>query len=129
MAAIRHWRLATLLSEEWQTQLAKLQGDPYWRSLPRMYVEAQEALVAAGGVLIAEEELAAIRCPALIMHGARDRVVPADYSRAISEHIPGSRLRFFDAGHAAHLRCEEEYTAAVIDFFAEQASGEEKEAT
>ena len=88
-----------------------------------MYVAGQEALVAAGGVLITDEELASIRCPALIMHGVRDRVVPADYARMIAEHIPDSRLLLFDAGHAAHLRCEEEYTAAVMNFFMECTSG------
>src|SRR6266481_4291889 len=92
VAAIRHWLLEAPLSEDWQTQLAELHGEPYWRSLPAMYVAAQEALVAAGGVLITEQELAAIRCPALIMHGRRDRVVAADYARIIHEHIAGSRL-------------------------------------
>ena len=118
VTAIRHWLLEVPLSEEWQAQLAQLHGEPYWRSLPGMYVAAQEALVAAGGVLVTQEELASIRCPALIMHGARDRVVPADYSRLIHKHIPASQLLLFDAGHAAHLRCEEEYTTAVMDFFA-----------
>ena len=117
VAAIRHWFLEKPLSEAWQAELAELHGEPYWRSLPHMYVEAQEALVAAGGVLISEGELAAIRCPALIMHGKRDRVVPADYSRIIHEHIPGSQLLLFDAGHAAHLRCEKEFTEAVMSFF------------
>jgi valacyclovir hydrolase len=117
VADIRHWLLEVPLSEEWQAQLAKLHGEPYWRSLPGMYVAAQEALVAAGGVLITKEELASIRCPTLVMHGARDRVVPAAYSHLIHKYIPGSRLLLFNAGHAAHLRCEEEYTAAVMDFF------------
>ena len=120
VAAIRHWLLEVPLSEEWQAQLAELHGEPYWRTLPGMYVAAQEGLVAAGGVLITDEELAAVRCSALIMHGVRDRVVPADYSRYIHEHIAGSRLLLFDAGHAAHIRCEEEYTKAVLEFFSEQ---------
>jgi pimeloyl-ACP methyl ester carboxylesterase len=118
VVSIRHWLLEVPLSEEWQAQLAQLHGEPYWRALPGMYVAAQEALVAAGGVLITQEELASIRCPALIMHGARDRVVPAHYSRQIHERVPGSHLLLLDAGHAAHLRCEEEYTTAVMDFFA-----------
>src|SRR6266705_5054888 len=118
VAAIRHWLLEVPLSEEWQTQLAQLHGELYWRALPGMYVAAQEALVAAGGVLITREEMASIRCPALIIHGARDRVVPADYSRQIHKRVPGSHLLLLDAGHAAHLGCEEEYTTAVMDFFA-----------
>jgi len=76
-AAIRHWLLEEPLPEDWQAQLAELHGEPYWRKLPTMYVEGQEALVAAGGVIITGEELASIRCPALIMHGKRDRVVPS----------------------------------------------------
>ena len=116
-AVIRHWLLEEPLSEDWQAQLAALHGEPYWRKLPTMYVEGQEALVAAGGVIITDEELASIRCPALIMHGKRDRVVPADYARVIAEPIPGSKLLLFDAAHAAHIRCEQEYTAAVMDFF------------
>src|SRR6266566_2411712 len=114
----RYRVLAPHLHGYGQTQLAQLHGEPYWRALPGMYVAAQEALVAAGGVLITREEMASIRCPALIIHGARDRVVPADYSRQIHKRVPGSHLLLLDAGHAAHLRCEEEYTTAVMDFFA-----------
>ena len=120
VAGIRHWLIETPLPEDWQKELAKLHGEPYWRSLPRMYVEGQEALVAAGCVIITDEELASIRCPALIMHGKRDRIVPADYARIISERIPKSHMLLFDAGHAAHLRCEEEYTSAIMDFFLNQ---------
>jgi valacyclovir hydrolase len=120
VAAIRHWLVETPLSEDWQKELAKLHGEPYWRSLPGMYVEGQEKLVAGGGVIITGEELASIRCPALIMHGKRDRVVPANYAHMISERIPNAQLLLFDAGHAAHLRCEKEYTSAIMDFFLNQ---------
>ena len=117
VAAIRHWLLEKPLSEDWQAQLARLHGEPYWRSLPAMYVKGQQALVDAGGVIVTKEELESIRCPALIMHGKRDRIVPADYACVIAERIPRSELLLFDAGHAAHIRCEQEYTAAVMDFF------------
>jgi len=120
VAAIRSWLLEVPLAEDWQKELAQLHGEPYWRSLPIMYVEGQEALVAAGGVIITDEELASIGCPTLIMHGKRDRIVPADYARILSERIPGSQMLLFDAGHAAHLRCAKEYTSAVMNFFLEQ---------
>ena len=115
-AAIRRWLLESPLSEEWQRQLAELHGDPYWRSLPSLYVQAQDALVAAGGVLITDDELAAISCPALIMHGTRDRIVPVAYAHTLHEKISGSRLHLFDAGHPAHLRYPAAYTALVLDF-------------
>lgn len=114
--AIRHWLLEKPLPEDWQAELAELHGDPYWRSLPSMYVEGQDALVEAGGVIISEEELARIRCPTLIMHGKRDRIVPAGYASILHNQIAGSEMVLFDAGHAAHLRCEQEYTATVTEF-------------
>jgi len=120
VADIRHWLLEIPMAEDWQKELAKLHGEPYWRSLPRMYVEGQEALVDAGGVIITDEELASIRCPSLIMHGKRDRIVPADYACIISERIPNSQMLLFDAGHAAHRRFEKEYTSAVMNFFLKQ---------
>ena len=122
VAGIRHWLIDTPLPEDWQKELAKFHGEPYWRSLPQMYVEGQEKLVAAGGSIITDEELASIRCPALIMHGKRDRIVPADYAHMISECIPHSQMLLFDAGHAAHLRCEQEYTSAIMNFFLKQQS-------
>lgn len=116
LAGIRQWLLEKPLAEDWQKELAHLHGEPYWRSLPRMYVEGQEAFVRAGGVIITDEELAAIHCPTLIMHGRRDRIVPVEYARILHAKIPGSELLLFDAGHAAHLRCEQEYTEAVMRF-------------
>ena len=122
-AAIRHWLLEKPLPEDWQAELATLHGDPYWRSLPSMYVEGQDALVAAGGVIISDEELANITCPTLIMHGKHDRIVPADYASILHSKIAGSEIVLFDAGHAAHLRCEQEYTATVTDFLRRHEPG------
>jgi len=122
VSAIRHWLLEKPLPEEWQEELARLHGEPYWRSLPRMYVEGQEALVQAGGIIITDEELAAIRCPTLIMHGKRDRIVPAHYAHNLHERIPDSELLLFDAGHAAHLRCEQEYTTAAMGFLSRHST-------
>ena len=125
VAAIRHWLIETPLPEDWQKELAKLHGDPYWRSLPSMYVEGQEKLVNAGGVIITDEELASIRCPALIMHGKRDRIVPVDYASIISKRIPNAQILLFDAGHAAHLRYEKEYTSSIVKFFLDQQGRKE----
>ena len=115
--AIRSWLLEKPLSPTWQEQLTLLHGDPYWRSLLPLYVDVQEQLVAEGGVLISNEELASIRCPTLIMHGIRDRIVAVEYASMLSQYIPDSQLRLFDAGHALHLRCADEYITTVMNFF------------
>ena len=117
VAAIRHWLLETPFSPELQEQLATMHGFPYWQTLPAMYVGGQEALVANGGTIITDAELAAIRCPTLIMHGKYDKIVPVAYAQVLAQKISGSQLLLFDAGHAAHVRCEPAYTAAVLSFF------------
>ena len=121
VAAIRKWLLESPLSPEWESQLAELHGEPYWRSLPTMYVAAQEMLLADGGVLISDAELAAITCPTLLMHGTRDRIVPVAYAHTLHEKIPPSRLHLFEAGHPAHLRYPAEYTALVMEFLRENS--------
>lgn len=115
--AIRAWLLEKPLPTQWQEQLAALHGDPYWRSLLPLYIRVQEELVANGGILISEKELAAISCPTLIMHGTHDRIVAVEYASLLAQHISNAQLRLFDAGHALHLRCVDEYTSTVIDFF------------
>ena len=117
VAAIRHWLLETPFSPELQEQLAAMHGSPYWHTLPALYVAGQEALVAAGGTIITDEELAAIHCPTLIMHGKYDKIVSVEYAHVLAQKIPDSQLLLFDAGHAAHIRCESIYTAAVLAFF------------
>ena len=116
--ALRQWLLEQPLSETWQQELTHLHGDPYWHSLLPMFVKGQEDLVQAGGILVTEKELAAIRCPVLLMHGKRDRVVRVEYANILHERIPHSHLLLFDAGHAAHLRYEQEFTETVMRFFA-----------
>ena len=115
--AIRSWLLEKPLSEEWRQELAHLHGNPYWQSLLPLYVQGQQKLVEAGGILLSDEELAAIRCPTLLMHGIRDRIVSVEYAHMLQEHIFQSHLLLFDAGHAAHIRCEAEYTATILRFF------------
>lgn len=116
VACIRHWFLDTPLSAAGQAQQAALHGAPYWRSLPALYVQVQDALVAAGGVLISDEELASISAPTLLMHGIRDRVVPVAYAYVLAQKIAGARLHLFETGHPAHLRYPAEFTQLVMDF-------------
>ncbi len=119
MAALRSWLLERPFSEDLQAQLTRLHGEPYWRTLPALYIGVQQELLTRGGVIITDEELAGIRSPALIMHGIRDRIVPVAYAQALHERITGSQFLLFDAGHAAHARCEKEYNDAVLTFFAQ----------
>jgi pimeloyl-ACP methyl ester carboxylesterase len=49
------------------------------------------------------EELAAVRCPVLVMHGLRDDLAPPLHAEAIHEALPGARVNWIDtATHDPH---------------------------
>lgn len=47
---------------------------------------------------------AGIGVPTVLLHGARDRMVPADHSRWLAGVIPDADLRVVDAGHLSVMR-------------------------
>ncbi|MEN4479492.1 alpha/beta hydrolase [Mycolicibacterium cosmeticum] len=45
-----------------------------------------------------------VRCPTLVVHGARDRIIPVQASRALQRQIPGSELLILPkSGHCPQL--------------------------
>ncbi|HTC83974.1 MAG TPA: alpha/beta hydrolase, partial [Rhizomicrobium sp.] len=83
------------------------------------YVDGQEALFQAGGNLY-RERLSQVRCPTLVLHGARDPLVPALHPEAIHRGIAGSRLHIFPEGkHNIHLRYSDEFNALTHGFLTE----------
>jgi valacyclovir hydrolase len=83
------------------------------------YVDGQEALFRAGGNLY-RERLSQVGCPAFILHGARDPLVPAFHPEAIHRGIAGSRLHIFPEGkHNIHLRYAEDFNTLVHAFLIE----------
>jgi valacyclovir hydrolase len=83
------------------------------------YVAGQEALYEAGDELY-QSLLAKVMCPALVLHGARDPLVPGLHPKAIHRGIAGSRLRIFPEGkHNIHIRYADEFNAIVLAFLIE----------
>lgn len=63
-----------------------------------------------------------LRCPLLVLHGERDRVVPSDEGRAIAEAAPSGRYEgFANTEHAGHERDEPDRFAALASDFASDA--------
>ena len=63
-----------------------------------------------------------IRLPALIVWGARDRVLPLRHGRRLHEGIRGSRLVVFPrTGHCPQIERPEAFCEAVGGFLAEGA--------
>jgi pimeloyl-ACP methyl ester carboxylesterase len=70
---------------------------------------------------IAARAMDAIRCPVLVIHGRRDRFVPARFAEATLARFPTWRGRILpDVGHAPQLEVPGRWLAEVADWYAER---------
>jgi len=75
------------------------------------------------------DRLPDIRCPALVITGSDDKVVPADNSRILAERIPGAELVVLPgAGHGYLLEKAAESNAVVLEFLRRYRSAATKPA-
>ena len=82
-----------------------------WRSLRRLGRRPDVAARAMDGV----------RCPVLVLHGRRDRLVPAAYAEAALRTHPAWRGRIFvDLGHVPQMEAPGRWLAEVADWYAER---------
>jgi pimeloyl-ACP methyl ester carboxylesterase len=69
---------------------------------------------------VARRALDNVRCPVLVLHGRRDRLVPASYAEAELARHPSWRGRFFaDLGHIPQMEAPGRWFAEVADWCAE----------
>lgn len=62
-------------------------------------------------------DVAAVKAPALVLHGTQDLAVPYEAGKKLSEMIPGARLvTFQDIGHNYFIGAGKEANAAVDEF-------------
>ena len=81
-----------------------------WRSLLRLGRRPHVARRAMDGV----------RCPVFVLHGRRDRLVPAVYAEAALRSHPAWRGRIFpDLGHVPQMEAPGRWLAEVADWFEE----------
>jgi pimeloyl-ACP methyl ester carboxylesterase len=69
---------------------------------------------------VAHRALDAVGCPVLVLHGRRDRLVPARFAEAVLARYPTWRGRILpDVGHVAQLEAPGRWLAEVADWYAE----------
>ena len=86
----------------------------------RAFLEAARSLVRLGRrPSVARRALDNVRCPVLVLHGRRDRFVPAAFAEAELALHPTWRGRFFpDLGHIAHMEAPGRWVSEVADWSA-----------
>jgi pimeloyl-ACP methyl ester carboxylesterase len=82
------------------------------------------AAAAAAAAAAAEpplwEALRALQLPVLIIHGAKDKLVPLSNSRRLAASMPtASLLELPDSGHCPHEESPKEVCRAICDWVAD----------
>jgi pimeloyl-ACP methyl ester carboxylesterase len=91
-----------------------------WRVAHPQLSEAYNRQKAAVNTFNGENLISQIKLPVLIVHGARDRIVPVKNAHLLKAKLPQARLIIFpEAGHAAPIQFAEEFNAAIAQFVKE----------
>jgi pimeloyl-ACP methyl ester carboxylesterase len=85
------------------------------------FLEATRSLLRLGKRPdLPRRALDAVTCPVLLLHGRRDRFVPAAFAEAELARHPDWRARFFpELGHAPQMEAPGRWLNEVADWFAE----------
>lgn len=93
---------------------------PYLEGMARMDVRVFLAILAAAGRHSADEWLAEIDVPTLVVAGGRDGFTPPERSRNMAAAIPGASLfEVPDGSHTAPIERPAEIDAAIVAFASE----------
>lgn len=99
--------------------LRERQGEP---GAARAYVEAARSLLRLGRRAdVARRALDGVRCPVLVVHGRRDRLVPAAFAVATLARYPSWRGRILpDLGHVPQMEDPGRWLAEVGAWLSEE---------
>jgi len=89
-----------LATDYLETHAAEVEDYVAWRIAHAQPLPAYQRQLAAAVGHNTEARLGRLRMPVLILHGARDRVVPVENAHLMAAKLPQARLHIFpDAGH------------------------------
>lgn len=93
-----------------------------WRIADSPTIADYSKQLLAGTRFDASRRVGRIGAPALILHGADDRVVPVSNSVALAHELPDAKLRVFeDAGHLVFVERAEEIDEGTLAFLLPEA--------
>jgi pimeloyl-ACP methyl ester carboxylesterase len=88
---------------------------------PRAFLDAARSMLRLGRQRdVAARTYDHLRCPVLVLHGRRDRLVPATFAEGALQSHPEWRGRIFpDLGHVPQMEAPGRWIAEVADWYAE----------
>ena len=63
------------------------------------------------------DKLLEIKIPTLVLHGAKDKILPVENAKILTERIPSAKLRIFEnAGHGVIIQDLKAWTEEILNF-------------
>jgi valacyclovir hydrolase len=105
VASVQSWKNPTTWETRhapWRDEIIQLHGAEQFPAMINGWVEATEAILAAGGdIVLSQAHL--ISCPTLLINGDGEVGNPPEDVRRLAERISNSRLEFVaNSGHGVH---------------------------
>jgi len=119
MAEIARARISMAFSEHADTAMREYWIEQVAKNDKESYVRAARATFS----FVADERLAQLRVPTLVLVGAEDRVTPLPIARDLASRIPGARLQEIPrAGHLSNAENPLAFNRAVAEFLSSLSS-------
>ncbi|XP_042634278.1 valacyclovir hydrolase [Cyprinus carpio] len=107
-------------SERMRRPMEEMYGAQYFRETWERWVDGISRFAQNPQGNICREVLPLISCPTLIVHGAKDPMVPSFHAEYLQQNIRGSRLHVMpEAKHNLHLRYPTEFNTLLQEFLTE----------
>ena len=104
----------------WNPKMREPMLKIYGESLQELWSECINsctAFLARNDGDICKKDLSKIVCRTLIIHGAKDPLVPHFHPKFLQDHVIGSQLEIMEEGkHNLHLRYHQEFNSMVENF-------------
>jgi valacyclovir hydrolase len=104
-------------SEAMRAPFVTMYGEDYLRKQMGQWIDAYRVFLAKRGGDICRSDLAKIRCPTLVLHGAKDPLVPVYHPEFLVRQIKNARLSLYPEGkHNIHQRFYKKFNSDISHF-------------
>ena len=107
----------------WNKQLKGLLDNAYGAYFPKLwsrFVKTFRTIYTERGGDVCKEALSKVKCPTLIIHGAKDPLCQLSHSEYLHKNIAGSQLVIMPEGkHHLHMQLASEFNETVEEFLAQ----------
>jgi 4,5:9,10-diseco-3-hydroxy-5,9,17-trioxoandrosta-1(10),2-diene-4-oate hydrolase len=105
------------VTDEWVDLSYKYQRMPKMKHTLLNLIRSNARIDGLHPETLITDRLHLVKAPTLLIHGAQDRVIPAEYARLACKLIPNVTCQVFDeCGHCPHIEKAPQFNQAVITF-------------